>query len=81
MTENNNTEVKKQIQGAVNPVLKQTKYTKQYYVMFFAIMVTAFIFMFWLCNYTRLKEMFQIVLLTALAIAIAEYTTRKYLKL
>ena len=32
-------------------------------------------------NNTKLKEMFQLIALTALAIAIAEYATRRYLKL
>ncbi len=78
----NDNNVKKTIQGAANPNIKKSGlYTKQYYVMFFSIMVTAFVVIFWLCNYTKLKEMFQTITLAALAIAIAEYTTRKYLKL
>ncbi len=78
----NENNIKKQIQSASNPTLQKTSvYSKQYYIMFFSIMVTAFIVIFWLCNYTKLKEMFQIIALTALAISIAEYSTRKYLKL
>ena len=78
----NENNVKKQIQSATNPTLNKPKlYDKQYYVMFFSIMVTTFVVIFWLCNYTKLKEMFQIMALAALAIAVAEYATRKYLKL
>ncbi len=55
-------------------------YNKKYYIMFFTIMIISFLILFWLCNYTKLKEMFQIVTLMALSITIAEYTSRKYLK-
>ena len=82
MSDENNTNLNKKIQSATNPNVKQNgTYTKQYYIMFFAIMVTCFVFFFWLCNYTKLKEMFQIVVLSALSIVIAEFVTRKYLKL
>ncbi len=54
-------------------------YSKKYYITFFTIMLASFIFIFWICNYTILKELFQIITLMALSIAIAEYTTKKYL--
>lgn len=87
--ENNNSPRK--IEGAYNPKLKykqrQTQnlnqnvfYSKAYYKMFFTIMILTFVVVFWLCNFTKLKEMFQTIALSALAIAIAEYFTRNYFK-
>lgn len=79
--ENNN--IPRKIEGAFNPKLqKKTNpfYNKEYYTMFFTIMILTFIAIFWLCNFTKLKEMFQIISLTALSIAIAEYFTRSYTK-
>lgn len=75
--------VNKKIQGAVNPDLQQNtpKYSREYYIAFFSIMIATFITVFWLCNYPKLKEMFQVVTIVALSMAIAEYVTRKYLKL
>ncbi|MBR2525742.1 hypothetical protein IKE67_04685 [bacterium] len=82
MADENNNNLNKKIQSATNPNLTQNKvYSKQYYIMFYTIMVTSFTFMYWLCNFTKLKEMFQIVAITAVSIAIAEFVTRKYLKL
>lgn len=89
--ENNNSPRK--IEGAYNPKLKQKQrqtqnlnlnqnvfYSKAYYKMFFTIMILTFVVAFWLCNFTKLKEMFQTIALSALAIAIAEYFTRNYFK-
>lgn len=85
--ENNNKQRK--IEGAYNPNIKQRQtqnlnqnvfYSKAYYKMFFTIMILTFIVVFWLCNFTKLKEMFQTIALSALAIAIAEYFTRNYFK-
>jgi len=56
-------------------------YSKKYYIMFFSIMIVSFLLVFWLCNYTKLKEMFQVLTLMAFSIALAEYLTRRYLKL
>ena len=84
MTDENNTNLNsnKKIQSATSQnVQKSNAYSKQYYVMFFAIMVTCFIFFYWLCNYTKLKEMFQIVVFAALSIVLSEFVTRKYLNL
>ena len=48
--------------------------------IFFSIMIGSFLLVFWLCNYTKLKEMFQVLTLMAFSIALAEYLTRRYLK-
>ena len=56
-------------------------YSKKYYTIFFSIMLVTFLVVFWLCNYTKLKEMFQIMALLAFSIALAEYLTRRYLNL
>ncbi len=75
--ENNNNN---KIQNAVSTKnIQKNTYSKKYYIMFFSIMIVSFLFIFWICNYTILKELFQIITLMALSIAIAEYTTRKYL--
>lgn len=74
--ENNN---QKQVQNATTPQ-QQKNYGKKYYIVFFSVMIISFLIIFWICNYTKLKEMFQIITLMALSIAIAEYTSRKYLK-
>ncbi len=74
--ENNNNNINKQIQNAA--IKNNNTYSKKYYIMFFIILVISFLVIFWLCNYTKLKEMFQIITLMALSIAIAEYTSRKY---
>ena len=54
-------------------------YSKKYYIIFFSIMIFSFLLVFWLCNYTKLKEMFQILTLMAFSIALAEYLTRRFL--
>jgi len=72
-------ENKKQIQNATTPQQK-SNYGKKYYTVFFTVMIISFLTIFWICNYTKLKEMFQVITLMALSIAIAEYTSRKYLK-
>ena len=80
MSDENNTNSNKKIQSAINVKSQQNSiYSKQYYIMFFVIMITCFVIIYWLCNYTKLKEMFQIVVFTALSIGIAEFVTRKYL--
>ncbi|MBR1943136.1 hypothetical protein IJ843_05320 [bacterium] len=79
--EENNTQ--KKIVSAANPNItkkQQNLYSTKYYVMFFTIMIISFLIISWLCNYTKLKEMFQIIALTALSIAIAEYSTRNIIK-
>ena len=72
----------RKIESAENPNVKakKNKLTKNYYIMFFSILISSFFIIFWLCNYTILKELFQIIALSALSIAIAEYTTRKHIK-
>lgn len=75
MEKNNN---KIQNATAQSKVQKDT-YSKRYYIMFFTIMIVSFLFIFWICNYTKLRELFQIITLMALSIAIAEYTTRRFL--
>lgn len=82
MSDENSTSQNKKIQSATNPNIKpKSAYSKQYYIMFYTIMITAFTFMYWLCNFTKLKEMFQVMAITAVAITIAEYVTRKHLNL
>ncbi len=79
--ENNNSPRK--IEGAYNPTLKKKQnpyYSKEYYQIFFTVMILTFLLAFWLCNFTKLKELFQTIALSALAIAIAEYFTRSYFK-
>ncbi len=73
----------RKIESAENPNVKirANAPRKNYYVIFFSILIVSFIIIFWLCNYTKLKEMFQIIALSALSIALAEYFTRKFLKL
>lgn len=79
--ENNNQP--KKIEGALNPATQNRNnglYSKKYYAMFFTIMILTFIALFWLCNFTKLRELFQTITFCALSIAIAEFSTRKYLK-
>ena len=76
MENNNNNKIQNTV--STKNIQKNT-YSKKYYIMFFSIMIVSFLFIFWICNYTILKELFQIITLMALSIAIAEYTTRKYL--
>ncbi len=73
----------RKIEGASNPNIKpNTKdLTKKYYTIFFSILIISFFAIYWLCNFTKLKEMFQIIALSALSIALAEYFTRRFLKL
>ena len=72
---------------SANPTSKQPQkpsiisYTKEQYYLFFTILICSFALMFWLCNFTKLRETFQIIMMSALSIAIAEYSTRKYFKL
>ncbi len=67
-------------QNTVNTTTDSGLYSKKYYIMFFSIMIGSFLLVFWLCNYTKLKEMFQVLTLMAFSIALAEYLTRRYLK-
>ena len=55
--------------------------TKEQYYLFFTILICSFALMFWLCNFTIMKETFQIIMMSALSIALAEYFTRRYFKL
>lgn len=73
----------RKIESAENPNIKTRAKAprKNYYVIFFSILIVSFIIIFWLCNYTKLKEMFQIIALSALSIALAEYFTRRFIKL
>ena len=90
--ENNNNINKKIVNASASNAKVQTKtisnakqenkselYSKKYYIMFFSIMLVTFLITFWLCNYTKLKEMFQIMALLAFSIALAEYLTRRYI--
>ena len=79
--EENNTQKKIVSAANQNTAKKQQNlYSTKYYIMFFTIMIISFLTISWLCNYTKLKEMFQIIALTALSIAIAEYSTRNIIK-
>ncbi len=73
----------RKIEGASNPNIKPNanNLTKKYYTMFFSILIISFFVIYWLCNFTKLREMFQVIALSALSIALAEYFTRRYLKL
>lgn len=84
MVENN--DIKKNVSNVVNnhsaknnsivpPQLKKT-----YYFMFFSIMVVSFLFMFWVCNYTKYRETFQIMMMMGFSISLAEYFSRRFLK-
>lgn len=78
--ENNNQQ--KKIEGAFNPTTRRNLslfYSKKYYLIFFTIMIVSFILIFWLCNYNKLKELFQTITFCALSIAIAEYATRNFI--
>lgn len=72
---------------SANPTSKQPQkismvtYTKEQYCLFFTILICSFALMFWLCNFTIMKETFQIIMMSALSIALAEYFTRRYFKL
>lgn len=72
---------------SANPTSKQPQkismvtYTKEQYCLFFTILICSFVLMFWLCNFTIMKETFQIIMMSALSIALAEYFTRRYFKL
>ena len=72
---------------SANPTPKQIQkqgiinYTKEQYSLFFTILICSFVLMFWLCNFTIMKETFQIIMMSALSIALAEYFTRRYFKL
>ncbi|RAI10599.1 MAG: hypothetical protein DKM23_02720 [Candidatus Melainabacteria bacterium] len=72
---------------SANPAPKQPQkpsiisYTKEQYYLFFTILICSFALMFWLCNFTIMKETFQIIMMSALSIALAEYFTRRYFKL
>lgn len=76
----------KKVESAT-PQIKQTtnnlhSFTqKEHYYMFFIILFVSFFVIFWLCNFTKLRETFQIIMMSALSISIAEYSTRKYFKL
>lgn len=60
---------------------KIISYTKEQYYLFFTILICSFALMFWLCNFTIMKETFQIIMMSALSVALAEYFTRRYFKL
>lgn len=64
-----------------NPKPKIISYTKEQYYLFFTILICSFALMFWLCNFTIMKETFQIIMMSALSVALAEYFTRRYFKL
>ena len=63
---------------SANPAPKQPQKPS---IIFFTILICSFALMFWLCNFTIMKETFQIIMMSALSIALAEYFTRRYFKL
>ena len=59
MADENNTNSNKKIQSALNIKNKQNNvYTKQYYIMFFVIMITCFIVIYW-CSRICNKKIFK----------------------
>ncbi len=86
MTSNNENNTNK-ISSAVNSNLSKNsteevpkELKKNYYLMFFSIMIGAFVLMYWLCNYTNCRETFQIIMMAGFSATLAEYFSRKYLK-